>query len=200
LAVRETVGALPLAARLRAETSDVHQQLEDSLDLLGGTLDRCRLITLLERFYGFHALLEPGLERHIDSTLLSGRPKLHLIEKDLVALGVTHDTIERLPLCDTAAELAADACSAMGALYVMEGSTLGGKIITRALRQTQAWPAAGLHYFDPYASRMGIMWNEYRAHLATMSSPGGDTRIIAGARSTFTTLLEWLAPAFRRPK
>jgi heme oxygenase (biliverdin-IX-beta and delta-forming) len=46
---------------------------------------------------------------------------------------------------------------ALGALYVVEGSTLGGRKILQALR-SQGLPTDSLHFLDPYGKDAGAKW------------------------------------------
>ena len=90
---------------------------------------------MLKRFWGFHAVWEPAIGPHATlKGLMAGRYRLDLIAADLSALGLLRSEIDALPLCRDAAGLAGSLEHALGSLYVLEGSTLGGRIITRALR------------------------------------------------------------------
>lgn len=182
-----------LLQRLRAETAEAHASLEAALDILAEPLRQDRFARLLERFWGFHAAWEPALARALgDDAFLAPRGKLALLQRDLVALGRTADQIERLPLCLEAARLTADHGSALGSLYVMEGSTLGGQVISRALQAAPWLPAGGLGYFDPYGPLTGQMWRGFRDYASAHASPAADDIIVDGARAAFERLQAWL--------
>lgn len=186
----------PILERLKRETRQAHDRLESGLDLLQTPLSRERFTRLLERFWGFHAVWEPAIGRALaDDAFLNPRLKLARLQADLVALGRSPDDIARLPLCFEAAQLAPlprRPATALGALYVLEGSTLGGQVITRALGAAPWLPPAGLTYFDPYGARTGAMWRDFRDYVADRSTPAADAEMLAAAKATFERLRRWL--------
>jgi heme oxygenase (biliverdin-IX-beta and delta-forming) len=187
---------LSLPSRLRAETAGVHQRLEDDMAFEQRLPDHGRLRLMLERFYGLNAALEPILQRHLGPDLTEGRSKLAHLTADLVALGDTQADIDAVPICKVFADQSNSPDGALGALYVMEGSTLGGKVITKLLKQSSIWPIGGIRYFDPYGSDAGTMWKRFKLHLDSIDDPQQQDRIIASARTAFMTVHHWLSPAF----
>ena len=182
---------LSLHARLRTETAPAHERLERSLDLLSRPLDRDRLTALLVRFHGFHQDWEPALACCLPAELVP-RPRLPLLEHDLRTLGVGNDIMTAIPSCAHAASLGEHQDTALGSVYVLEGSTLGGRVVARHFAEAPWWPAAGLGYFDPYGDETATRW---RHTLAQLAAAGGDAdRIVAGAVRTFEILQLWLVP------
>ena len=180
-----------LHARLRTETAPAHERLERSLDLLRRPLDRDRFTALLIGFHGFHRAWEPALARGLPAAFIPG-PRLPLLAQDLRALGLGDDSIGAIPRCAQAAALGDHPDTALGSVYVLEGSTLGGQVIARHLGEAPWWPPAGLRYFDPYGDETASRW---RHTLAQLAAAGGDAdRIVAGAVRTFGILQHWLAP------
>ena len=182
-----------LTSRLRAETQEAHQRLEDGLALLEPPLSQARFTHALGRFHGFHAVWEPAIAGLDDvAPVFAGRSRLAHLRRDLAALGVDEEALARAPVCAAAAGLAADAATAFGSLYVLEGSTLGGQLIARAL-QGAAWlPPGGLGYFSPYGAETGAMWRTLRDRLDAVAGPDQD-RVLAGAEHTFSILHDWVA-------
>lgn len=182
--------------RLKRETRAAHDRLEADLRLLDDPLSEDRFLRTLERFWGFHAVWEPAVGRALgDDGFLAPRLKLDKLEADLVALGRTADQIARLPLCFEAAQLAPlprRPATAIGTLYVLEGSTLGGQVISHALNAATWLPANGLTYFDPYGARTGTMWRDFRDYAGRHSTPAADAEMVAAARATFERLHRWL--------
>jgi heme oxygenase len=184
---------LTLPDRLKAATADLHVALEERLGLGSPPYGRERFEILLERFHGFHAVWEPAVAALIgDAALLEPRRRLHLIEQDLQALGARPTNIAR---CSEAGALSA--FEAWGSLYVMEGSTLGGRIIAKRMSDEIWLPPGGLRYFDPYGPETGSYWKVLRERLQAISSPTSDEAIVIGARLTFERLTRWLEPGFR---
>lgn len=183
-----------LLVRLREGTAGSHARLEEALALLSLPPARDRFAVLLERFHGFHAVWEPAIAPWFEPAFLAPRRRTGLLEADLAALGRPVATAPP-PSCAVAAELGQSAERALGSLYVMEGSTLGGQVIARHLA-TAGWPG-DLRYFDPYGRGTGGMWAAFKAMIAQRSSAVADPQIMAGAIATFDLLQDWLRPAFR---
>ena len=81
----------------------------------------------------------------------------------------------------------------MGCLYVMEGSTLGGKFIARQVQEKLGLsPEAGTAFFSGYGNETGARWKTFREALSRHSAETGDEAlIIEAAEDTFLRLEEW---------
>jgi len=182
-----------LPALLRVGTADHHAALETRLNLEGRVSDRQHWLAVLERFYGFHVVWERALRQYSALSAFSQpRSRLAHLRRDLTALGRTSAEIERLPECLAAASLTADEARAIGSIYVMEGSTLGGRVISRALAGADWAPDGGLAYFNPYGAETGRMWRSFQAWADERVASGEETAVLAGARGTFGLLQDWL--------
>lgn len=188
--------SVTLHARLREATAHAHEQLESLLGLLESPMSYTRFVAVLMRFHGFHRAWEPALEAALgDEAFTLPRRRLTLIEHDLRALDIDDLDIEALPVVPEAAQLCRTLDGALGSLYVMEGSTLGGRVITRRLLEDADWcPAEGLLYFHPYGDLTGERWRQTLALLATVP-PERQEAVVDGALETFALLLQWLEPA-----
>lgn len=183
-----------LRQRLRAGTAADHERLENHLDLLREPLAEARFRAVLERFHGFHFAWEPAAARWLPAGLLAPRQRVPLLRADLRALGRAEAGIDALPVCAEAAALCSDLAGTLGSFYVLEGSTLGGRLISRALAAAAWLPAGGLRYFDPHGAATGERWRETLAHLnAAPATLHAD--VVQGARRCFACLDAWLAPA-----
>jgi heme oxygenase (biliverdin-IX-beta and delta-forming) len=170
-----------------------HARLEAALDLLAAPIAADRIVRLLERFHGFHAAWEPALKGRVPDSLLEPRLKLPLLEHDLRCLGVGDERLLALPQCHDAVGLCATEADAAGALYVLEGSTLGGRIISRSLQAAPWHPPQRLRYWNPYGEDTGRRWSETLAYLRTL--PASQSGAIASSASaTFDLLHAWLVP------
>ncbi len=180
----------PLLERLRSDTRDAHMALEEALNLLRPPLRRERFVQTLQGFLAFHRAWQPRMAALVDDPgLLAPRNKLALIEQDLQALCAAE--APRAAWVDLG--FLTTPAAAWGSLYVLEGATLGGQVISKALRRAAWTPADGLRYFNPYGQRTGEMWATFRAALeAPALEPG---LVTDGARATFRTLQSGLAPA-----
>jgi heme oxygenase len=178
---------------LRDETRTAHEQIERdlALDSCLSSIEAYR--SLLERFYGFHAAWEAAAAPVIaDPGFFDTRRKVPVLEKDLLALGHSPATIARLPLCP-GASAARTLEEALGAFYVLEGSTLGGQQIAREVaRRLGLDGSSGCAYFGCYGAAIGAMWSAFRTRLETAASPSGGDAIVASAARTFEALRAWL--------
>jgi heme oxygenase len=80
---------------------------------------------------------------------------------------------------------------ALGCMYVLEGSTLGGRIIARKLQQHLAIDAdTGAAFFQACGNETGTRWSYFVARLNREPLPSDDVR--AAAFETFDRLERWL--------
>lgn len=185
-----------LLARLKAETQDCHQSLEDAVDIMRPSMQRAEYFALLAGFRGFVAPWEKALVAALPVPMREfalQREKTALLDGDLRFISDDHCVPDQLPQCEIDWPLQ-DTAACMGSMYVMEGSTLGGRIIGPAMAQRFGLSdRRGYAYFDPYGERTGSMWNAFKA-LATSSVPVQEIdRAVVAARATFMALQSWLS-------
>jgi heme oxygenase len=182
--------------RLRTGTAPEHEAVESALDLLDDGLTVPRLVAVLTRMHGFWLAAEAGLDDWAAAAPAAAtalrwdeRRRAHLFAADLAALGTPASPAAARP------RLAAvpDTDAALGRLYVLEGSTLGGVFIDRHLATLpQLAGTAPLRAFSPYGERTGAMWHGFRTTTRAHVAAGGDAdRVVATARRTFAALAAW---------
>ena len=112
-----------------------------------------------------------------------------------MTLGDTPETIAALPFCDVLPPLVT-LPNLLGCLYVIEGATLGGQIITRHLQKNlHIFPETGAEFFNGYGAATATRWQACCAMLTTQAEKiADDEHIIATANQTFATLEHWLFP------
>jgi heme oxygenase len=182
-----------LRQRLREGAAQAHAQLETALDLMGRVSDRQRFVQVLERFLGFHVVWERAIRQHAAlRDFHEPRSRLPHLRRDLAALGRTNAEQSALPLCADAAGLADSHAAAVGSIYVLEGSTLGGQVIGRALAGADWIPPGGLAYFNPYRERTGEMWRAFGSWAEARVTEAEAAAAVAGARRTFAVLQGWV--------
>ena len=182
---------------LRSGTAAEHAALERSLDLLDPELDRARLTGVLARMHGFWQSAESGLDTWaarfpVDAGQVSWerRRRADLFAADLATLGA--------PAAEVGPDLPVPSGTdeAMGRLYVLEGSTLGGAFIDRHLATVPDLRGLRLRAFSPYGSETGAMWHGFRRAARDRVAAGGDAAtMVAAARQTFGALASWCSPA-----
>jgi heme oxygenase len=178
-------------AHLRIVTRPAHDQIENAINLLDEKLDLARYMGILERFYGFWRSWEPltGLLLP-DDAFYRSRRRLFLLKADLATLGLSSSAMEFLPLCP--APPLRNHAEALGSLYVMEGSTLGGRVIQQNVKRCLGLTEqAGCRYFAGYGSNTGAMWWSFLNRLE--QTPVDDVIAVGnGALATFERLTVWL--------
>lgn len=183
-----------LLQRLKVETAAAHARIEValSLDRRMRSIDDYR--TFLARLYGFHATWEPKAEALIaDPGFFAPRRKRHKLTRDLQALGLSLTEVDALPLCGEFLPMRSQA-EAFGAMYVVEGATLGGVIIARHIDRRLGPPAASAcSYLRCYEGDLGRMWKAFGSRLLALSAPGFDDEVVVSAHRTFTVLQSWLS-------
>ena len=189
-----------LLERLKIETRPAHDGIERAVDIESRLLTHASYQALLARFYGFHATWEPLAEAAIaDPAFFRARRKTQHLVSDLTALGMGADDIARLPVCRSLMPMP-DPAAAYGAMYVVEGSTLGGAIIARLVECRLGLTSdTGCRYFRSYGSAVGSMWRNFGARLQAFSSPDVDDAIVASANRTFALMQDWLQTQSSRP-
>jgi heme oxygenase len=190
---------MKLRDRLKAETSPYHERLERRLSLTESVRSKNEYIHLLKYFYGFYSPFETEIAR-FEKELgeggfeLNPRFKSGLIVEDLLALGCKANDISNLPHCSYLPSLSVSA-QALGCLYVVEGSTLGGQFIARHFRNTlEMNQESGCRFFTGYGAETGKMW---QAFVLFLNSQGetmqNQTEVVRSACSTFECLENWLS-------
>ena len=186
--------ATGLRAALKTETATAHERLEDRLALLKPDWEPSAYRRLLERFYGYYAALEPVLASAGATTGMVGpeRAKTPRLPADLVALGLDEAAIDASPRC-TALPALDSAAKALGCLYVVEGSTLGGQVLARHFASALGvTPDAGCAFFSGYGRETGARWGAFVAALDALDTPAVRAEAPTAALETFETLEAWL--------
>jgi heme oxygenase len=147
--------------RLRQETRSAHGELDASLGLVDRLCSLQQRAAVLAGYYRFHQAAEAAIAPFLASVVdldFAARRRSRLIVDGLGILGQ-----EVSP--DRAASFGISTQSeAFGALYVLEGSSLGGRVILKELRRRGA-SLAGLGFLDPYGFNTGPRWRSFLAIL-----------------------------------
>lgn len=189
-----------LRHRLRAATAQIHERLHGHEGLgaaASGAIARADYRLLLARLWGFHKAFEGVLE---DATRTLGlaidmkaRARAPMLEADLATLGYSALQIAALPRCG-AMFRPRNAPECLGALYVVEGSTLGGVHIARALSSLfDGEGGEGRKFFLGYGAAHGAMWRGFLDQLDVFSGDEArEAQAIEGAIRTFADFESWM--------
>ncbi|WP_170155892.1 biliverdin-producing heme oxygenase [Umezawaea tangerina] len=123
--------ATSLLQHLRTGTRAAHRALEDDLGFLSRLTSPSRYEEVLAAFLGFHEPLEKALEASIAAHRLPWElpPGADHLAADLLRSGWSPARIAALPRSSPPDVRTLPAL--VGSLYVLEGSRLGGRLITR---------------------------------------------------------------------
>lgn len=181
-----------LHTRLRVATADAHAALERDLDWQARVATLPGYRALLARLRGFHAAYEPAIAVGLaDAEFLSPRRRLAALDTDLAALGLDEAAREALPV--PAAPALDGEGAAFGALYVLEGSTLGGVVIGRHVGGLHG-EAAPLAYYAGRGREAGPLWRTFRERLDGLP-PAQEAAAFAAGIATFEAMRTWLTTA-----
>jgi heme oxygenase (biliverdin-IX-beta and delta-forming) len=118
----------------------------------------------------------------------AARQRTAMLERDLAWFGVSQPNHRRPPLPQMN-----DNASLLGAMYVMEGSTLGGQYIARHVERVLSLKEGnGNAYFRGYEQQTGSMWKE-SCEMLRMKVPESDAEIAIGsAKAMFAVFGSWM--------
>ena len=179
--------------RLRLETASDHNAVEQSVPLMDDGLTRATYISCLRKLHGIVAAWEEWAAGNAPAwlqPLLATRRRVQLLRLDLTWFGAAYDDKRAIlpEMPDTAAVL--------GAMYVMEGSTLGGQLIARHVEQALGLVSGqGDAYFRGQAERTGGLWKEFCHMLRTNVADSETEAVIAGAKAMFRSFGAWMQTA-----
>lgn len=176
-----------ILSRLKADTQLQHEQTESLLyarQIMAGSLSRVQYEHLLVIHYLFHQALETAVATQKDffrALDVGIRQKTPWLAADLVRISLP------LPVHEPHLFAGWNGYQLLGAMYVAEGSMLGGRVIARALSNIPelAQLAGESHFFGGYGDRTGSLWKAFGLYL-TEKTNGHDDEIIEAAAQSFS--------------
>jgi heme oxygenase len=186
-----------MRARLKAATAQAHERMHGHAGLAAAAAGEISLADyrdLLARLLGFHAAFDvamraapPALAAAIDLRERARAPALML---DLAALGAPPALIARLPRCEHLPVLAGEGAY-LGALYVTEGSTLGGAFIAKALASAVG---GARNFFLGHGADHSRLWRNLVQALDRLDGrPAEADAAEQAALATFAAYDRWMA-------
>jgi heme oxygenase (biliverdin-IX-beta and delta-forming) len=177
--------------KLRLETVSDHDSVERSVPLMDEGLTRDTYVSCLRNLHGIVAAWEEWAAANAPAWIqpyLATRRRGPLLELDLTWFGADHSHKVRPALPEMT-----DPAALLGAMYVMEGSTLGGQLIARHVERVLGLvPGQGDAYFRGHDEGTGRMWKEFCDLLRTRVPDSETAAVIAGARAMFSAFGSWM--------
>ncbi len=176
---RHATGEATLAVHARLHTHPVLGTVQ------AGTIDLASYRALLSRLYGFHVPFEAA------AGIAPERSRW--LADDMRTLGLTEQAISALPLCPSLPRLDTPH-RRLGAQYVVEGSTLGGRELSKRLDHLFGQhERAGRCFFSGREADTGKAWRSFADVLDTAGQePAARAEMIAAAVETFAAFESWL--------
>jgi heme oxygenase len=178
--------------RLKRATAADHERVESLVPVMQPDLTNDLYRTVLLRFYSFISGWEAWARVNVPHELrplLVERQRSHLLEADLLYFGERHPRRKYV-----LSQISAPGKAAfLGAMYVIEGSTLGGQYIARHVEETLGLsPGHGDSYFRGYGDRTGSMWRRFQQILEEVPEEDADL-VIDAAKKMFSAFGEWMS-------
>jgi heme oxygenase len=191
--MQEEPGTVALR-RLRTGTADLHEEAERHVRILDPDATDATYARYLGRMLGFHGPMEEAFARHAGLAAAgfdaAARRKQDLLRADLARVAphlIAVTPCTELPSIESTAR-------AVGAAYVLEGSTLGGPFIMARMRpRLGRWTGVATAFLEGYGPRTGAMWKRFRAVVGRVVRDEPElAEAVAAARDTFGVLTRWL--------
>lgn len=184
---------MDLLHSLKHSTSQYHQQIEQIelfKKIITNEISLLEYKKLLYQLYGFISPCEKVILSRFHH-IIEGREKSSLLSSDLSELNCDTSIdflfCKRIPRLATLPEV-------FGYLYVLEGATLGGQIITKSLKQNlQLLPTIPTRYFNTYGKQTKMHWDTFIKSLIDQNFNDIEKEnLIKSAIDTFSSLYNWL--------
>lgn len=172
-----------LSTQIKEATKTAHQQLEGvvvrKLKAIESDADYAEF---LKHFYVYFHSVEQAIAPYITADILpdyKDRRNSSYLKQDIEALG---SDVVALP--DAVAPSINNVSEALGALYVLEGSIMGGRIIVQMLEKLGI--TKGVSFFSGYGEATGQKWETFIDVLNTQAHTSEQhEQAIRAANETF---------------
>ncbi|MCX5581674.1 biliverdin-producing heme oxygenase [Kaistia terrae] len=173
------------AKLLKAETTETHSRLDQSIMAGRPFESRERYALFLTVQHQFHRDIDalyanPALDRLLPD--LAGRRRFGDVEQDLGDLAVAVPTAATTPAFDGNADIP----TALGWLYVAEGSNLGAAFLIKEAAKLGLSETFGARHLAGAPEGRGLHWKTFTAALDSVDlDEAEEARMIEGARAAF---------------
>jgi heme oxygenase len=178
--------------RLRTTTAPSHKHLEDlpvSVSIMDPQVSAEQYSLYLQLMHDIVKDTEENIFPLLKQVItdIDERRKAHLIESDLQHLGIKKDHFFQ-PLTHSLQSVTT--AFALGIMYVVEGSSLGGRVILKNISEALGYDAnAGARYFAGYGQTTGSHWKKFLTMLTDFETAEKcEDEIIAGADFAFNAI------------
>jgi heme oxygenase len=191
---------LNLSSELRVTTASLHAGIEQKLRVPAAFRSLTDYREFLLSLYRFYRPLEVRLmsftDWHAEGVRLFAVSPSQRLASDLSEMGVALPDFADAPVASLP-ELTSFP-QALGALYVIEGQSLGNQVILHDLQRKFGDKAnRSIAFLRGDGPETGSRWNLFKATLDAFGAryPEARPAVVAGARATFQAFGGWLRPA-----
>lgn len=180
------------AKRLKSATNETHERLDTAIMAQNPFASRERYSLFVTVQHQFHRDIDalygsPTLIRLLPD--LAARRRLPLIEQDLSDLGIVPAAISGEPKFRVDADI--DISTALGWLYVAEGSSLGAAFLLKEVFKLGLSENFGARHLAAAPEGRGLHWKTFTVALdAEPLSDPEEERAVTGARAAFARVQE----------
>jgi heme oxygenase len=185
---------------IKDRTAGAHTSVEDGMTdrfFEGSSFDLDDFRGILVAFFGLYQPLDAALAGRVEAAMadFDHLDRSRRLERDLRTLGMTDAELVALPtLPETALVTPETLPELLGCLYVIEGSSLGNRVLRRRIRSllgVAELPAEAFFHDDPRETRE--RWthfnDQFARHITDRKALESATHM---ARATFQMFETWL--------
>lgn len=180
---------------LKEATRPHHDRLEQLMfvnQIMDGSLTAHQYQKLVITNYLSHVVFEEYIYSHLspglrDELQLNQRVKIPALLQDVEELLIP---VPEMPADAGLIPIAADDASLLGAMYVLEGATLGGHVIVKRLLVNPNLQPLDLqyHYYQAYGPNLINNWKQFCQVLNTRVAPHDYDKAIKSAGDMFVNM------------
>ena len=178
-----------LSEKLKTSTKEIHARLEKSLVTRIKNLDSGDdYNSLLQLFYGFYFPVNNlcsaiSFPQNVEVSTHSNH--VDLLVNDLTAMG--NRSLENNNFIEPEIN---NYLHALGALYVMKGSMLGGKVISEMIRKKLGEMPDS--FFSSGGQDVSSTWQSFKQSIDSINDPDQQDSVVQGALNTFESFGDWI--------
>lgn len=172
-----------LSSKIKEATTAAHLQLNKTvLEKMRSIRNNADYASFLKYFYTYFSQIEQTIAPYITEDVLpdyKDRRNSSYLKNDIAHLG---GEIAKVPSVSLPA--ITNKLEALGALYVLEGSVMGGSIMVKMLEK--AGITEGVSFFSGYGAETGQKWSTFTTVLNEQASTSEEQEVaIKAANETF---------------
>jgi heme oxygenase len=178
-----------ITERLKTETAQLHKETEDvsyGALIMSGALTPAEYAIIIEKNYILHAVLEQAFKNYaplaeVEGLDIESRYKTNSLIADMQLIGRELPKLPNINITLNSLE------EALGMMYVLEGATLGGSYILKALLRTPSMQSiTSYNYYGVYGDTIGPKWKTFQQILlSNVDTKEKEDVAIAAAAKTY---------------